>query len=76
MQNPVISCDHALIVLQLPPHIRTVYRPTDATKTELIAKHVDEESIEWEVLEYLRTIQPQSSRIISLIDTVPTSTGN
>ncbi|KAI0247478.1 kinase-like domain-containing protein [Lactifluus subvellereus] len=62
-------------LIKLPPHIRTVYRSTDATKTELVAKHVDEESIELEVLEYLRTIQPQSSRIISLIDTVPTNTG-
>ncbi|KAI0256900.1 kinase-like domain-containing protein [Lactifluus subvellereus] len=62
-------------LIKLPPHIRIVYRSTDTTKTELVAKHVDEESIELEVLEYLRTIQPQSLRIISLTDTVPTNTG-
>jgi serine/threonine protein kinase len=74
-RKPVISCDHALNILQLPPHIRTVYRSTDATRTRLVAKRIDERSIELEVLEYLHTIQPQSSRIIPLIDIVHTNTG-
>jgi len=40
----------------------------------LIAKHVDEQSIEPEILEYLHTIRP-SQRIIPLFDAVPTETG-
>jgi hypothetical protein len=64
-----------LTFLQLPPHIRTVHRSTDATQTELIAKYVDKQSIELEALEYLRTIRPHSSCIIFLIDAVPTDTG-
>ncbi|KAK2463965.1 hypothetical protein APHAL10511_004016 [Amanita phalloides] len=60
-----------------PPHILTVYRSTDATQIKLVAKRLNEsiQSIELEVLEYLRTIQPQSSRIISLIEVVPTNAG-
>jgi Protein kinase domain len=52
-----------------------VYQLTNGTRTDFVAKHVDKQSIELEILEHLRTIQPQSSRIISLIDTVPTDTG-
>jgi serine/threonine protein kinase len=76
MLKPVsLYRDHVLIVLQLPPHIHTVYRSTDATQRELVAKHVDEQSTEIEILEYLHTIRPRSSLIITLLDTVPANTG-
>jgi serine/threonine protein kinase len=68
--------DHTLIDLQLPPHIRTVFRSTDVNQKELIAKHVDRESAEITILEYLCAIQPQSLHVVHLIDTVPTNTGN
>ncbi|KAF8494431.1 hypothetical protein F5888DRAFT_1636135 [Russula emetica] len=39
------SQDHTLIDLQLPPHIRTVFRSTDANQKELIVKLVNMEGI-------------------------------
>jgi hypothetical protein len=41
----------------------------------LVAKHVNEQSTEIEILEYLHTIRPRSSLIITLLDTVPVNTG-
>ena len=75
MQKPLASRGYSLIVQQLPPNIRNVYRSTDVTRTGLVAKYVEKQSNELEVLEYLRTIRPQSLRIITLIDTVRTNTG-
>jgi len=43
-------------LIQLPPHICVVYRVTDASRTELIAKQVCEHSDEVTILKYLRTI--------------------
>jgi hypothetical protein len=62
--------DHTLIDLQLPPHIRTVFRSTDANQKELVAKHVDRESADITIFKYLGAIQPQSLHV-HLIDTVP-----
>ncbi|KAH8979252.1 hypothetical protein EDB92DRAFT_2118863 [Lactarius akahatsu] len=63
------------VVSQLPPHVRTVYRRSDLNKTELIAKHLREGSNELNILKYLHTIRPQSPHIISLIETIPSTTG-
>jgi hypothetical protein len=63
-----------IIVLQLPPHILTVYRRSDLNKTELIAKHVREGSNELDILKYLHTIRPQSPHVISLIEAIPSNT--
>ncbi|KAH9017766.1 kinase-like domain-containing protein [Lactarius deliciosus] len=63
------------LLVKLPPHIRTVYRQSDPNKTELIAKHLCDGSNELHILKYLRTIQPPSPHIISLIETVPSTTG-
>jgi hypothetical protein len=63
-----------IIVLQLPPHILTVYRRSDPNKTELIAKHVREGSNELDILKYLHTIRPQSPHVISLIEAIPSIT--
>ncbi|KAH9168845.1 kinase-like domain-containing protein [Lactarius sanguifluus] len=63
------------IVLQLPPNIRTVYRQSDRNKTELIAKHLRKGSKELDILKYLHTIRPQSPHVISLIETIPSTTG-
>ncbi len=51
-----------------------MYQSADTTHAEFIAKHVDEQSIEPEILEYLHTIRP-SPHIISLLDAIPTETG-
>ncbi|KAH9049699.1 hypothetical protein EDB84DRAFT_1556027 [Lactarius hengduanensis] len=59
----------------LPPHVRTVYQQCDPNKTELIAKHLHEGSNEFDILEYLHTIQPQSPHVISLIEIIPSITG-
>ena len=45
---------------------------TDESRTQLVAKQVREDSNELATLQYLRTIQPQSPHIISLIETVNT----
>jgi serine/threonine protein kinase len=63
------------IVLQLPPHIHTVFRQSDPKKTKLIAKQVCERSDELYILKYLRTIRPQSPHVISFIETIPSITG-
>ncbi|KAH9166094.1 hypothetical protein EDB89DRAFT_2006019, partial [Lactarius sanguifluus] len=63
------------VVSQLPPHVRTVYRRSDPNKTELIAKHLREGSNELDILKFLHTIRPQSPHIISLIETIPSTTG-
>lgn len=66
-------CIH--IVKQMPPHICTVYRASDHSKTELIAKHVHEHSSELKILEYLRSIQPLSPHIISSVESVEVTRG-
>ncbi|KAH9080330.1 kinase-like domain-containing protein [Lactarius deliciosus] len=63
------------LISKLPPHVRTVYRRGDPNKTELIAKHLREGSNELNILKYLHTIRPQSPHIISLIETIPSTTG-
>ena len=50
-----------------------MYRRRDPKKTELIAKHVREGSNELDILNYLRTIRPQSVHVISLIDAIPST---
>ena len=61
-------------MLQLPPYLRTVYRRDDPNKTEYIAKHVREGSNELAIHEYLRTRQSHSPHVISLIETIPSTT--
>ncbi|KAH9165660.1 kinase-like domain-containing protein [Lactarius sanguifluus] len=63
------------LIDKLPPNIRTVYRQSDRNKTELIAKHLRKGSNELDILKYLHTIRPQSPHVISLIETIPSSTG-
>jgi len=71
LRNCFRSLDLALTYgLQLPPHVCTVYRVTDPSKTELIAKRVHKHSNELVILQYLRTIRPQSLHVISLIETI------
>ncbi len=41
----------------------------DTTQEELIAKHVEKQSVELEVFKYLHKIQLDSVHIISLLDT-------
>lgn len=48
---------------------------SDSSRTELVAKQVHEHLNELAILQYLRTIQPQSPRIISLIEAIRTSDG-
>ena len=62
------------IVLQPPPHVRTVYRRSDPNKTEYIAKHLCKESNELAIHDYLKSRPCQSSHIISLIEAVPLTT--
>jgi serine/threonine protein kinase len=62
------------IVLQLPSNIRIVYRRSDPNKTEYIAKRVRKGSNELTIHDYLRTRQSQSPHIISLIESVPSTT--
>ena len=62
------------MVLQLPPHMRMVYRRGDQSKTKLIAKRVRLGSNELNILEYLDTKQPRSPHIISLIEATPPMT--
>ena len=61
-------------MLQLPPHIRTVYRQRDPKKTELIAKRARKGSNELVFLEYLLTKQPRSPRVIQFIEAIPSTT--
>ena len=42
---------------------RTAFRSTDTNQKELIAKHVDRESAEIAILEYLRAVRPQSRHV-------------
>ena len=51
-----------------------MYRRGDPRKIELIAKHIRKRSNELDILKYLRTIQPQSAHVISLIDAIPSIT--
>lgn len=70
-RNHFLSQDLALTLgWQLPPHVCTVYRVTDPNRVELIAKQVDEHSNELAILQYLRTIRPQSPHIIPLIENI------
>jgi serine/threonine protein kinase len=62
------------MTLQLPPHIRTVYRWRDPNKIEYIAKHLRKRSKELAILEYLHTKQPRSPHIIQLIEAIPSTT--
>jgi serine/threonine protein kinase len=52
---------------QRPDHILTVYRPMDSNK-QFIAKEIQEESNELEILRLLDTISPKSDHVITLID--------
>ena len=71
LRNCFLGLDLAITYgLQLPPHVCTVYRVTDPSKTELIAKRVHKHSNELVILHYLRTIRPQSPHVISLIETI------
>jgi serine/threonine protein kinase len=52
---------------QMPDHIFTVYRPMDSSK-KFIAKKVQEDSNELELLRFLDTIPRKSDHVISLVD--------
>jgi serine/threonine protein kinase len=52
----------------MPPHIYTVYRPSERRKELLIAKKTRKKSNELTILKRLNTIQPRSENIISLLD--------
>ncbi|KAH9017855.1 hypothetical protein EDB84DRAFT_1566678 [Lactarius hengduanensis] len=73
----VIETDHGIweLVGKLPPHIRTVYRRSDRSKKELIAKRLRKGSVELHILKHLHSMRPQSPHIISLIETIPSTTG-
>ena len=74
-KRPLRTRDIALTMsLQLPPHIRTVFRRRDPNKTEYIAKHLHKRSNELTILEYLHTKKPWSPHIIQLIEVVPSTT--
>ncbi|KZT11955.1 kinase-like protein [Laetiporus sulphureus 93-53] len=60
---------------KLPPHIRTVRRVGDSSRTEFIAKRISDKSNELKILEFLRTIKPPSEHIITLLKTIRTSLG-
>lgn len=59
---------------QMPPHVLTVYRPSEPGK-KLIAKKVREESNELTLLDLLSTTQPKSIHIITLLDSFHTQFG-
>src|SRR5260221_9554907 len=65
--NPFLLIRHADTRLQMPDHILTMYRPMDSNK-EFIAKKVQEDSNELEMLRLLNTIPRKSDHIISLVD--------
>ncbi|KAH9002854.1 kinase-like domain-containing protein [Lactarius deliciosus] len=73
----VIETDHGIweFVDKLPPHIRTVYRRSDRSKKELIAKRLRKGSVELHILKHLHSMRPQSPHIIPLIETIPSTTG-
>ncbi|KAH9018442.1 hypothetical protein EDB84DRAFT_1566413 [Lactarius hengduanensis] len=73
----VIETDHGIWELldKLPPHIRTVYRWSNRSKKELIAKRLRKGSVELHILKHLHLMWPQSPHIISLIETIPSTTG-
>ena len=68
-RNHITIHDVALtIILQLPSHIRIVYRRNDPQKIKRIAKHVRDRSNE---LNFLKCFHSRSLHVISLIDIVP-----
>ncbi|KAI9508607.1 kinase-like domain-containing protein [Russula earlei] len=58
-------------LFEMPPHILTVYQPSDP-HTELIAKKVHEESHELAIFNFLNSIKSKSDHVISLLDSFQT----
>jgi serine/threonine protein kinase len=73
--EPVYFLYAANIRPQMPPHIHVVYRPSEPSQ-ELIAKRVRKHSNELAILKHLKTIQPRSEHVLSLLDSFHGQSGS